>query len=82
MQGVRAAKLELAPRSDKVKNMFSLITLWVDPARGISLQQRFDEPSGDYRVAQYSNIRLNQKISDDVFKLKTTGSTKVVTPQG
>ena len=82
VQGVRATKLELAPRSDKVKNMFSLITLWVDPARGISLQQRFDEPSGDYRVAQYSNIRLNQKISDDVFKLKTTGSTKVVTPQG
>ena len=82
VQGVRAAKLELAPRSDKVKNMFSLITLWVDPARGISLQQRFDEPSGDYRVAQYSNIRLNQKISDDVFKVKTTGSTKVVTPQG
>lgn len=82
VQGVRAAKLELAPRSDKVKNMFSLITLWVDPARGISLQQRFDEPSGDYRVAQYSNIRLNQKISDDVFKLKTTERTKIVTPQG
>jgi len=82
VQGVRTAKLELAPKTDKVKNMFSLITLWVDPGRGLSLQQRFDEPSGDYRVAQYSNIRLNQKISDDVFKLKTTSGTKVVTPQG
>ena len=81
VQGIHTAKLELWPRSDKVKNMFSLITLWVDPERGISLQQRFDEPSGDYRVAQYSNIRLNQKISDDVFKLKTTAATKVVTPQ-
>jgi outer membrane lipoprotein-sorting protein len=80
--GVRAAKLELAPKTDKVRNMFALITLWVDPERGISVQQRFDEPSGDYRLAQYSNIKLNQRISDDVFKLKTTGSTKVVTPQG
>jgi len=82
VQGVRTARLELSPKTDKVKNMFSSITLWVDPARGISLQQRFDEPSGDYRLAQYDNIKLNQRISDDVFKLKTSGNTKIVTPQG
>ncbi|HEV2113998.1 MAG TPA: outer membrane lipoprotein-sorting protein, partial [Terriglobales bacterium] len=81
VQGVRAARLELSPKTDKVKNMFSLITLWVDPSRGISLRQRFDEPSGDYRLAEYTNIKLNQRIGDDVFKLKTTGSTKIVTPQ-
>jgi hypothetical protein len=28
------------------------------------------------------NIKLNQKVDDDAFKLKTTGSTKIVTPQG
>lgn len=82
VEGVRTAKLELSPKTDKIRNMFSMITLWVDPERGISLQQRFDEPSGDYRLAQYTNIKLNQRVSDDVFKLKTTSRTKVVTPQG
>jgi|HubBroStandDraft_3_1064219.scaffolds.fasta_scaffold01643_4 outer membrane lipoprotein-sorting protein len=81
-QGVSAAKLELTPKSPKVKNMFNLITLWIDPALGVSVQQRFDEPSGDYRLTKYSNIQVNKKISNDVFKLKTNGKTKVVKPSG
>jgi outer membrane lipoprotein-sorting protein len=82
VQGIDAAKLELTPKSAKVRGMFSLITLWIDPARGISVQQRFDEPSGDYRVTRYSNIQVNKKINNDVFKLKTSGKTKFVKPNG
>jgi outer membrane lipoprotein-sorting protein len=79
---VKSAKLELIPKSDKVKNTIARILLWIDPARGISVQQQFFEPSGDYRLAKYSDIRVNQKLADSVFKLKTTGKTKVVSPQG
>lgn len=79
---VKSAKLELIPKSDKVKNTIARILLWIDPARGISVQQQFFEPSGDYRLAKYSDIRVNQKLGDSVFKLKTTGKTKVVSPQG
>ncbi len=80
--GVQAAKLTLAPKAAKVKNMFSQIVLWIDPARGISVQQQFTEPSGDYRLAKYTNIKLNQKLPDASFKLNTTGKTKWVRPQG
>ncbi len=82
VMGVKAAKLELVPKTQKGKNVFSHILLWIDPARGISVQQQFFEPNGNYRLAKYSNIEVNQKIPDDVFKLKTTGHTKVVNPQG
>jgi outer membrane lipoprotein-sorting protein len=82
VMGVKAAKLELVPKTQKGKNVFSHILLWIDPARGISVQQQFFEPNGNYRLAKYSNIQVNQKIPDDVFKLKTTGHTKVVNPQG
>jgi outer membrane lipoprotein-sorting protein len=82
VQGVNAAKLELTPKSQRVRNMFSTITLWIDPARGVSVQQRYDEPSGDYKLTKFSNIEINRKISNDVFKLKTTGHTKVVKPNG
>ena len=82
VQGVNAGKLELTPKSQKVRNMFALITLWIDPARGVSVQQRFQEPSGDYRLATYSNIQLNKKLNDSVFKLKTTSKTKFVRPNG
>ena len=82
VDGVEAAKLTLVPKSVKVHNMFQQIILWIDPARGVSVRQQFIEPSGDYRLAKYGNIKLNQKMPDDVFKLKTTGKTKVVRPQG
>jgi outer membrane lipoprotein-sorting protein len=82
VDGIEAAKLELIPKSQKVRNMFDHIILWIDPARGISVQQQLFEPSGDYRLAKYSDIRMNQKIPDSVFKLKTTGRTKFLSPQG
>ena len=77
-QGVNADKLELVPKSTRVKNMFARILLWIDPARGVSVQQQFFESSGDYRLARYSNIELNQKLADSVFKLKTSGKTETV----
>lgn len=82
VEGVQAAKLELTPKSARVAGMFEAITLWIDPARGVSVQQQFLEPSGDYRLAKYSNIQINNKLPADVFKLKTTGHTKVVRPNG
>ena len=80
--GVRTAQLNLVPKTAKGKNIFSHIVLWIEPARGVSVQQQFFEPQGDWRLAKYSNIKLNEKVSDEVFKLKTTGHTKVVNPQG
>jgi outer membrane lipoprotein-sorting protein len=82
VSGVDTAKLELVPKSAKVRNTFAHISLWIDPARGVSVQQQLFEPSGDYRLAKYSDIQLNQKIPDSVFKLRTTGKTKIVSPQG
>jgi outer membrane lipoprotein-sorting protein len=80
VQGIIAAKLELIPKSPKVRAMFNKIVLWIDPARGVSVQQQFFDPDGNYRLAKYNNIRLNDKINDDVFKLKTTSHTTTVRP--
>ena len=79
---IEAAKLDLVPKSQSIRNTFQHILLWIDPARGVSVQQQLVEPSGDYRLAKYTDIELNQKIPDAVFKLKTTGKTKTVSPQG
>jgi len=82
LMGVNASKLDLVPKTQKGKNIFSHILLWIDPARGVSVQQQFFEPNGNYRLAKYSDIKLNQNIPADMFKLKTTGRTKVVNPGG
>jgi outer membrane lipoprotein-sorting protein len=79
IDGTETAKLDLTPKSEKVRQHFAHILLWIDPQRGLSLQQKLFETSGDYRLAKYSSVQINQKISDDKFKLKTSGKTKTLT---
>lgn len=82
VDGVKTAELHLAPKSEKVRNTYKEIDLWIDLDRGISVQQKLIQPQGDYRLAKYTDIKLNEKISEDVFKLKTTGKTQTVKPRG
>jgi outer membrane lipoprotein-sorting protein len=82
IDNVSTAKLQLIPKSEKLRNTFKEIFLWIDLERGISVQQQFFEPQGDYRLAKYSSIRLKEKIPADVFQLKTTGKTQFVSPRG
>jgi outer membrane lipoprotein-sorting protein len=77
---IETAKLELRPRSAIVRNNFSLVVLWIDLDRGVSVQQQFFSPAGDYRMSKYFNIKTNEHVPETAFKLRTTSSTKVITP--
>jgi outer membrane lipoprotein-sorting protein len=82
INGVATAKLELVPKSEKGRSRFKKIVLWIDLDRGISVQQQFFEPQGDYRLAKYSTIKVNEKIGNDVFQIKTTSKTETISPRG
>jgi outer membrane lipoprotein-sorting protein len=82
INGMATAKLQLVPKSERVRNTFKQILLWIDLDKGISVQQQFFQPQGDYRLAKYTDVQLGKKIPDDVFRLKTTGKTKTVSPGG
>ena len=82
IDGVATAKLQLIPKSEKIRNNFSKIFLWIDLTSGISIQQKFMQSQGDYRLAKYSGVRPNEKIGNDVFQLKTTKKTQFVSPRG
>jgi outer membrane lipoprotein-sorting protein len=82
IDGVATAKLELVPKSEKVRKNYDKMILWIDLDKGISVQQQFFTPQKDYRLCKYSSIHLNGKIPDDVFKLKTTSKTQTVTSGG
>jgi hypothetical protein len=78
LDGAPTDKLNLVPKSERARNMFSHILLWID-SRGVSVQQQLFNSEGDYRLAKYSDIQINQKkIPDSAFKLKTTSKTQFV----
>jgi len=83
IDNIPTARLQLIPKSEKVRNnYFSKVFLWIDPSRGISVQQKFMQGQGDYRLAKYSAVRVNTKVGNEVFQLKTNGKTKFVSPRG
>jgi outer membrane lipoprotein-sorting protein len=82
LNGVETDRLELIPKSARLRGMFEKLVMWVDPKLGVAVQQKFFQPEGDYRLTKYSDIRLNQKVPDNTFKLKTDGKTTTVSPQG
>jgi outer membrane lipoprotein-sorting protein len=75
MDGVSVAKLDLVPIQENVANLFSHVTIWVDPVLGISHKQIFYQPSGDLRTATYKNIHYNSPIPANVFVLNPPGAT-------
>ena len=83
VNGVATAQLQLVPKSEKVRNTYNKIFLWIDLDKGISVQQQFISPQQDYRLTKYSDIHANEKkIPDEVFKLKTTSQTQTLSPKG
>lgn len=82
IDNIPTAQLLLIPKDAKTRSNFPRIILWIDLSNGISVQQKLIQTQEDYRLAKYSAINLKAKIGNDVFRLKTTGKTKFVSPRG
>jgi outer membrane lipoprotein-sorting protein len=77
-QPIKVEKLDLVGKDPDARKNFTHITIWVDPARAVSLKQIFYTPSGDYRTATYSAIKVNGNVHKDQFAIKKDKNTTVV----
>jgi outer membrane lipoprotein-sorting protein len=78
-QTVKTEKLDLVSKDPGIRNNFSHVTIWIDPARDVSLKQVSYQASGDTRTMYYTNIRLNQPVDLAPFAIKCKGKCTVVT---
>jgi outer membrane lipoprotein-sorting protein len=77
INSIQTAKLDLTPKQPGSNQMFSHITIWIDPARSVSLKQQFFQESGDSRTALYTNIQMNS-VPGSAFALKIPSGTQTV----
>ena len=75
VDGVETAKMDLVSKDPSVRNNITHVTIWVDPARDVSLKQVFYLTSEDTRTATYSDIRYNEKVDEKPYQIKTDGKT-------
>jgi outer membrane lipoprotein-sorting protein len=73
--GVETAKLDLTPKQPN--SQFTHITVWIDPRRGVSLKQQIFQDSGDYRLVNYSNIKMNS-VQESAFALQLAPGTQKI----
>jgi outer membrane lipoprotein-sorting protein len=70
IDGTRTARLELVAKSEKLRQLFTKVVLWIDPHRDVALQQQRFESSGDYQLTHYTNIKLSGHIEDEKFVIE------------
>lgn len=69
INGEPTTRLELVSKSPDVKKQLSKFELWISDKTGYPLQQKFFEPSGDYNVFTYSEMKINPNLPDSALKL-------------
>jgi outer membrane lipoprotein-sorting protein len=60
--------INLKPKSASTSAYFSSITLWVKKASGVPIQQKLQEPNGDYLLVTFSGEKLNSTIPASRFE--------------
>jgi len=76
VDGKKTAILDLAPKNPTMG--IKSVRMWMDEQKGVSVQVKATETSGDYTLFKYSNIKLNANISDSTFDLKMPKDVRVV----
>ena len=75
IDGAVCSVLQLKPKSSAAAAFFTSITLWIKSSSGIPIQQKLQEPNGDYLLVTFTDEKLNTKISDSKFEQKLPKNT-------
>ncbi len=74
--GVDTTKLLLMPKDKKAQNYLKAAEIWIPNDSPNPIQQRFSEPSGNYRLVTYSNVKINPPLSQNIQLAVPPGATQ------
>lgn len=77
LDGAPCSVLVFKPRNPKAAALFASITLWVKKSAAIPIQQKLEEPSGDYLLVRFSKEKLNSAIPSSKFEQKLPADTDI-----
>lgn len=81
LNGVKTDRLELVPLSGEAAKHVRMIEIWVSQQDGIVVQQKVYQPSRDYMLFSYSDMKLNPALTENSVRLKLPKGVKKETPQ-
>jgi outer membrane lipoprotein-sorting protein len=79
---VSTTHIELTPKStDTRKNYAAKIDLWIPDGQANPIREKLTEPSKDYLLWTYSNLKVNPPLPDSAFRLNLPQGVKELHPQ-
>jgi len=81
LDGILTTRLELTPKSKNLLQYTTKIELWIPQGQSHAKQIKATEPSKNYMMLNYSNIRINPSLPDSEFELKLPQSVHKNYPQ-
>jgi outer membrane lipoprotein-sorting protein len=69
------------PKTDELKKLITKIELWVPEGQANPIQEKVTEPSKNYELVTYSDIKVNPALPDSAFELKLPPKVKKIYPQ-
>lgn len=81
LDGKNTTKIELTPKSETVREHLRRVEMWIPPNDGNPIQQKFYQPSGDYFLSTYTNVKVNAPIADKELALALPKGVKREQPQ-
>ncbi len=81
INGQSAIRLQLNPKATEIRQYVQKIELWI-PEQGdpYPLREKIFEPSRDYRVVTYDNLKINPPLQTDAMQLKVPPGVKIEHP--
>jgi outer membrane lipoprotein-sorting protein len=81
LKGQSAIHLQLNPKGAEARHYVQKIELWV-PEQGdpYPLREKIFQPSGDYRLVTYNDLKINPPLQPDALQLKLPPGVKTEHP--
>ena len=81
ISGAAATRLELIPQSPELQKLIAKIELWIPEGQSNPIRAKFSEPSKNYELVDYTDIKVNPDLPDSAFEFKPPPKVKKIYPQ-
>lgn len=83
VQGQKSTKIELIPKAGEAREYVQKVEMWIPdrPSQPYPSQEKIYEKSGDYRLVNYTDMKINQPLKADALELKLPSGVKKEYPQ-
>jgi outer membrane lipoprotein-sorting protein len=79
--GGATTRIEMTPKSAELKKLITKIELWIPEGQDTAIQEKVTEPSKNYELITYSEVKVNPSLPDSSFELKLPAKVKKIHPQ-